>query len=202
MSVFKKISELRLELSKMKLKKTGENKFSGFKYYNLPDIMPAILTLEAKYGLVSFCEFRETSATLTIHDTENTDDKYVASVIPMKLAAVKGANEVQNLGASVTYLTRYLYMNAYGIVENDTFDYSLGENEKKAEELKEIKNQIIGVCKAVENKDGLVALLEENGLEKGNPNKIKTQKQAETILEIVKNFKEGENKKASEKEAK
>ena len=37
---------------------------------------------------------------------------------------MKGANELQNLGASCTYLRRYLYMIAYEICESDIIDSS------------------------------------------------------------------------------
>ena len=40
----------------------------------------------------------------------------------MALAALKGCHPVQNLGASQTYLRRYLWTTAMGIVEHDALD--------------------------------------------------------------------------------
>ena len=49
MNVFEKLQNCRVELQKMNLKKTGENKFAGFKYYELADILPSINELFLKY---------------------------------------------------------------------------------------------------------------------------------------------------------
>jgi hypothetical protein len=40
----------------------------------------------------------------------------------MSSAALKGCHEVQNLGAVQTYLRRYLWTNAFEIVEHDSID--------------------------------------------------------------------------------
>jgi hypothetical protein len=53
----------------------------------------------------------------------------------MSSAALKGCHDVQNLGAVQTYLRRYLWTNAFEIVEHDALDATTGgvEPAKKPE---------------------------------------------------------------------
>jgi hypothetical protein len=53
----------------------------------------------------------------------------------MSSAALKGCHDVQNLGAVQTYLRRYLWTNAFEIVEHDALDATTGgvEPAKKVE---------------------------------------------------------------------
>ena len=45
MSIYHKIQKVKLELSSRELKKSGENTYSGFKYYELGDFLPSIIEL-------------------------------------------------------------------------------------------------------------------------------------------------------------
>ena len=66
-------------------------------------------------------------ATLTIVNAENTDEKLVFTS-PMSNANLKGCHDVQNLGAVQTYLRRYLWVNAFEIVESDGLDATTGKD--------------------------------------------------------------------------
>jgi hypothetical protein len=72
-------------------------------------------------------------AYLTIHDTDG--EGFVTFTSPMSSAALKGCHDVQNLGAVQTYLRRYLWTNAFEIVEHDALDATTGgvEPAKKSE---------------------------------------------------------------------
>jgi hypothetical protein len=48
----------------------------------------------------------------------------------MSSAALKGCHDVQNLGAVQTYLRRYLWTNAFEIVEHDALDATTGEDKR------------------------------------------------------------------------
>jgi hypothetical protein len=61
-------------------------------------------------------------AYLTIYDVDGTDRGFVTFTSPMSSAALKGCHDVQNLGAVQTYLRRYLWTNAFEIVEHDAID--------------------------------------------------------------------------------
>jgi hypothetical protein len=127
MSVYKKLQTVAVELQKTEIKKSGNNKFAGFKYFELGDFLPTVNELFLKNNLAGYCSFNKELATLTIVDTESGDKIEVTS--PMVDISMKGANEIQNLGAVETYSRRYLYLAALGIVENDVVDSKPLDNE-------------------------------------------------------------------------
>jgi hypothetical protein len=133
MSVYKKLQQARLVLQNTKLSKSGKNKFAGYEYFELGDFLPQIQKICAEVGLCGVVSFNTEMAYLTIHDTET--DGFVTFTSPMSSAALKGCHDVQNLGAVQTYLRRYLWTNAFEIVEHDALDATTGgvEPAKKPE---------------------------------------------------------------------
>lgn len=122
MNVYKKLMEARIKLQSMELKKSGHNKFAGYKYFELGDFLPQIQDIFNKIGLCSFISFTSEYATLTIIDTE--DNSQVVFTSPMAEANLKGSHAIQNIGAVETYSRRYLYVSALEIVEHDAIDAS------------------------------------------------------------------------------
>lgn len=120
MSVHKKLQEVSVELQSTPLKKSGKNKFSGFSYFELGDFLPTVNKLFLEKGLNGYVSFDSELAMLVVTDTEDGSQLEVCS--PMVSISMKGANEIQNLGAVQTYQRRYLYLAALGIVENDIVD--------------------------------------------------------------------------------
>jgi hypothetical protein len=114
--------EARIKLQSMELKKSGHNKFAGYKYFELGDFLPQIQDIFNKIGLCSFISFTSEYATLTIIDTE--DNSQVVFTSPMAEANLKGSHAIQNIGAVETYSRRYLYVSALEIVEHDAIDAS------------------------------------------------------------------------------
>lgn len=155
MNIYQKIQAVKKELSERELKKSGENKFSGFKYYELGDFLPSIIELCAKYGLFTQITFTEDKGILNIVDCnaeviqEGNPNEYriVQYESPLKELELKGANAIQALGGAETYLRRYLYMNAFDIVEADMFDSAEFEKKKKAKTEKTALEKIINDCK-------------------------------------------------------
>lgn len=123
MSVYHKLQIARIQLQGKTLSKSGNNKFAGYKYFELGDFLPAIQEIFDGLGLCGVVSFGKEEANLTIVDTENPADRIVISS-PMSTAALKGCHEVQNLGAVQTYLRRYLWVTAMEIVEHDALDSS------------------------------------------------------------------------------
>lgn len=123
MSVYHKLQIARIQLQGKTLSKSGNNKFAGYKYFELGDFLPAIQEIFDGLGLCGVVSFGKEEANLTIVDTENPADRIVISS-PMSSAALKGCHEVQNLGAVQTYLRRYLWVTAMEIVEHDALDAS------------------------------------------------------------------------------
>ena len=120
MSVYKKLQDARIKLQNTELKKSGHNKFAGYKYFELGDFLPAIQNICDKIGLCGLVSFNHDMAFLQIVDTE--DGSSVMFTSPMSSAALKGCHDVQNLGAVQTYLRRYLWVNAFEIVEHDAIE--------------------------------------------------------------------------------
>lgn len=127
MNIYEKLQLMRVALQNMSLKKSGENKFAGYKYYDLGDFMPAINQLMADNKVCGIVTYGEDMAYLTLINSENPDEK-IAFTSPMKDATLKGAHPIQNLGAVETYQRRYLYMTAFEIVEADALDSTQGND--------------------------------------------------------------------------
>ena len=122
MSVLKKLMEARIKLQSTKIEKTGNNKFAGYKYMQLDDFLPATQQIFNDLGLCGVVSFNADEAVLTITDTDGGGAIQIKS--PMSTCALKGAHEIQNLGAVQTYLRRYLWVTAMEIVEHDALDSS------------------------------------------------------------------------------
>lgn len=134
-SIFARLQHCRVELAKTEIKKGGENKFAGYKYFELSDFLPSINRLFAEVNLCGITTFTRDEARLTIHDTTGTGETIIFTS-PMEAAALKGAHPIQNLGAVQTYQRRYLYMAALEITEPDAIDGS-----KPAEKTEPAKPQ-------------------------------------------------------------
>lgn len=125
MSVHKKLMEARIRLQQAPLKKTGENKFAGYKYFELGDFLPTGQQIFNDLGLCGIVSFTADIASLTITDIESGGEVVITS--PMGSAALKGCHEVQNVGAVETYQRRYLWVAAFEIVEHDALDATTGK---------------------------------------------------------------------------
>lgn len=156
LNLLQKLQKCRVELQNKNLKKSGENKFAGFKYYELSDFLPTVNELFDKYKLFSQFTLDNNTATLEIFDTEKTykSDEFefydsVAFTIPSEKVEIKGSNAIQNLGGSNTYLRRYLYLNALEIVENDVYDATSGKTTNKTTTKKNMpnKDKLMAFCK-------------------------------------------------------
>ena len=125
MSIHKKLMQARLKLQTADLKKSGHNKFAGYKYFELGDFLPTIQEISNEVGICGTVTFYTDIAILTITDMDDAT-QFIEFKCPMSSAALKGCHEVQNLGAVQTYLRRYLWTNAFEIVEHDAIDSSAG----------------------------------------------------------------------------
>lgn len=131
MTIFEKLNEARLRFQNAGVKKTGNNKFAGYTYYELADILPEVNKLANELKFCCVVNFENEIARLDFCDLEK--DERITFTSPMSTASLKGAMEVQNTGAVITYLKRYLYQNCFEIVETDILDSTLNpsENEPK-----------------------------------------------------------------------
>lgn len=148
-----KLQLARVMLQEEDLKKTGDNKFANFMFFQLEDFLPKVNEIFAKLGLHSefsitpeVIAYEETMningenkivtkkpiikemATLVITDILKPDDVeiYEMEVAPLEKGNNTKQNTYQAAGGRNTYYKRYLYMNALEIVEKDESDTVLG----------------------------------------------------------------------------
>ena len=124
MSVFKKLSKARVMLQQVEMTKSGNNKFAGYKYFELADFMPHINRIFDELGLCGYVSFYKEEAILQIVDVDAPETNSIVITSPMAEASLKGCHPVQNLGAAETYQRRYLWVTALEIVEHDALDSS------------------------------------------------------------------------------
>ena len=143
MTVFEKLNDARLEFQKKNVKKSGQNKFAGYSYYELSDILPAINEIAKDLKFSCVVTFGTEIAQLEFIDSEKPEDR-ITFLSPMSKASLKGCHEVQNLGAVETYIKRYLYQNCFEIVENDALDSTMNPNENGNQQgYTQVQNQRI-----------------------------------------------------------
>ena len=147
-TLYGKLRQIKVELRKVINTKSGYNTHSKFKYYQLEDFLPQILEAFSKYNIyneysidtdLEIIEERtdfdeETNKTyktvtkrpveyayLYLKNLDNEDDEMVYRLKTAE-ASVYGAAAIQNLGAKITYMKRYIYMSLLDIVEPDAVD--------------------------------------------------------------------------------
>lgn len=126
MTVHKKLMQARVMLQSREMKKSGHNKFAGYTYFELGDFLPHIQSIFNEIGLCGVVSFASDIATLTIIDAD--DGSQMSLTCPMSSASLKGCHDVQNLGAVMTYIRRYLWTTALEIVEHDVLDATTGQD--------------------------------------------------------------------------
>jgi hypothetical protein len=160
MSIHKKLMQARLKLQAADLKKSGHNKFAGYKYFELGDFLPTIQEISNEVGICGTVTFYTDIAILTITDMDDAT-QFIEFKCPMSSAALKGCHDVQNLGAVQTYLRRYLWTNAFEIVEHDAIDSAKPievEDNLTEEQLEIAKNNLEEAAKRGELKQAFFKL--------------------------------------------
>jgi len=132
MNVYEKLAKARVMFQANNPKMSGFNKFAGYSYFELSDILPMINEIGAEIGFVCEVSFSDV-AELVFRNTEKPEES-IRFVSPMSTATLKGCHEVQNLGAVQTYIKRYLYQNAFEIVESDALNAGTKEEKKPAQD--------------------------------------------------------------------
>lgn len=146
-TLYGKLKQIKVELRKVINTKSGYNTHSKFKYYQLEDFLPQVLEAFSKYNIyneysidtdLEIVEERTDFdgdgtphksvtkrpveyAYLYLKNLDNEDDEMVYRLKTAE-ASVYGAAAIQNLGAKITYMKRYVYMSLLDIVEPDAVD--------------------------------------------------------------------------------
>jgi hypothetical protein len=123
--IYSKLAKARKMLQESGLKKTGKG--HNFIYFELADFLPTVNKIFDELQIASFTKITLENCELTLVDGE--DDSTITFEIPyatFKSDEKRNLQAVQERGAEITYLTRYLWVQALNIVEPDTVDRSRG----------------------------------------------------------------------------
>lgn len=141
MSLIEAMLHIRAGLQRANLKKTGINKYSGYKYFQLEDFLPTLNELELEFDTLDHFTIKGEEAVLTFMKGQET----LVYQLPFKsFPAPKGMTEIQNIGMHNTYYKRYLYMNALGISEADAVE-ELAKQKAKEEQEKLEQEEAINI---------------------------------------------------------
>jgi hypothetical protein len=170
-SLHKRIADINMSLMGMKIEKTGYNKHKGYKYYELMDILPPVQGECYKKGIGVEFPYVEGVAILKLVDL-NDEKQYIPYRIAMPELIVPEKNPnnklIQDIGANITYLQRYLLKLAFPalsdkdlIDSDDVKDTASSAQEKtqssdKKEDVADVNvGQLVLEAKEALNKKGL-----------------------------------------------
>lgn len=119
MDIYEKLMKARTEFRARDIRKTGQSP-AGFSFFELSDIVPVKEEIFSGLHLCDTIVFTEELATLVLTDWDTGATLVFSS--PMRYARMADANEVQALGASETYIRRYLYMTVLDLTAKDSMD--------------------------------------------------------------------------------
>lgn len=128
--IYQELQEVRYELSRANLNKSGHNKHLGFDYFELADFLPTATKLLNNHKITPV--FR-----IDIEDN-GIEYAYLTMIKGNEQVMFKtptanpqsSNNPIQMLGSKITYMRRYLYLIALDIIENDSVDPAIERNEK------------------------------------------------------------------------
>lgn len=130
--IYQKLAKARVELQSRNLKKSGFNKLANFRYFELSDFLPTLNEICEKLGILTVFSLSDTKATMEVIECDTgAKIEFGTHVIS---AQMKGSNPIQELGATHTYLRRFLMLMAFEITDGDVIDALPGEAEKKEDE--------------------------------------------------------------------
>ena len=188
MNIYEKMSNTRLFMQEEGIKKLGKNTFAKYDYYKLADINTVMNKGLQKFRLFTQIEVQTQIAILEIANVDKPQEKVIYSM-PFIEAEMKSASKIQSWGSSVSYLSRYLILEAFQIGEAEVDVDSTEESEARAEAQKEpkklsLKEEVVALCreKASENRTAVNSIVK-----KYNNNSIAVSKiEDEEILKQIK----------------
>lgn len=180
-TVYEKLQEVRFKLSNANLKKSGHNSFQNYDYYQLDDFMPTATKLFKEEGLTPIFnifvdEIGMEYAQLDIIDGLNKISFKCPTATP------NGKDPIQQLGAKVTYMRRYMFLLALDITEPDAVDSQ--DNVKTAKEKVNYATNF--QVEQIKKYGKLIAQeLAEKGIKTTNQIKSLTLDEASKLMELI-----------------
>lgn len=155
------LQEVRYEMSKTEMKKSGYNAHLKFNYFELKDFVPLATKLFYERGITPM---------FTIEcDANGIEYAYMhifkgaeRLIFKVPTAETGMPNPMQGLGAKITYLRRYMYLIVLDLVENDIID---AQDEAPKAEL--ITNEQWTMLNKLYTKEEVKAMYAELGISNG-----------------------------------
>lgn len=163
-TIYECLQDVRNELAKTPLRKSGFNKHLNFNYFELADFVPTATKLFAERGMCPVF-----SITYDPNGVEVAVLKFIKGAESITFTAPTSEptnmQGIQALGAKITYMRRYMYMIALDLTENDVVDASIDENSRnaKVEEKKATPKQI-DMIRSLYDEENIAKMLEYYGI--------------------------------------
>lgn len=157
MSVLNKIMKVSVALAALNLKKSGKNSFLKFEYYELSDFLPQLYQLCLENQLFLKVDIESDKAVLTVKDIEDGSVETFTHAFHYDIGTQSDKMDpMQREGCIATYMRRYVFMNAFGIVDPDGFDttvYMKTYATKKKDVIEEVQEKFGGEVKVTQIPD-------------------------------------------------
>ena len=187
MSIYERLQNCRLFMQEEGIKKLGKNTFAQYDYYKLADLNTVMNKGLQKFRLCTHVQVTEQIAMLTIINVDKPSEEMLFTM-PTVDAEMTKVTRIQNWGSTVSYLTRYLVLQAFQIGECEVDVDSTEQSEARAgvesKKPASIKEEVVALCRE-KSKDNRNAVSEI--IKKHNNNSIAISKcDDEEILKKIK----------------
>lgn len=159
LNVYQKLALARKMLLDQGIKQSGKNMQLAYKYFELEDIVKPVTEIFLEIGLTSESNYSNEVAFMHIVNCDNPEQRISFSAPFNQVTPIisnqgkQVTNGMQALGASITYMRRYLYQLALDLIVNDEVEPQIDKNtnnptpvEKKApatpEKREEVKQEL------------------------------------------------------------
>lgn len=121
-SIYRRLATVREKFLAEGIKKTGKNAQLKAMYFQLDDIVPLSTPLFHEQDLIPLVNFTRDECTMTVVDMNDDSHKVVFAAPVREWMGNAAVTPVQAMGATITYMRRYLYQIALDIVETDEME--------------------------------------------------------------------------------
>lgn len=193
-----KLIEARIRFMNSNVKKTGKNMYMKYKYFTLDDIVPVANRIFSELGMMVHITFPadeigRVNAQATVIDAV-TDEKILFAVPMPELGKMEQLTPVQELGANITYIRRYLYMLVLDITEVDITDEGIADKpEANAQPVQEAPKKTAPptpekreeIAKEITAKDGAATPLQVKRLKKALGKLLENKPECEEMIQGI-----------------
>ena len=167
MSIYERLQNCRLFMQEEGIKKLGKNTFAKYDYYKLADLNTVMNKGLQKFRLCTHVQVTEQIAMLTIINVDKPSEEMLFTM-PTVDAEMTKVTRIQNWGSTVSYLTRYLVLQAFQIGECEVDVDSTEQSEARAgvesKKPASIKEEVVALCreKSKDNRNAVSEIIKKH----------------------------------------